>query len=96
MKTLVQGMACRPSNVRCSLVQKGGNLQVTAVDELSAAALRRFLEDRDFAVYRVGEHTLEASPLGSVNVTRAPSQLAAHLKVWLALHPGMPVRLDVH
>jgi len=77
-------------------VPKGGSLQITAVDELSAAALGKFLENRDFAVYRVGSHTIEASPLGSVNVARAPSELAAHLKVWLARHPGMPVRLDVH
>jgi hypothetical protein len=71
-------------------------LQITAVDETSAAALTRFLEDRDFAVYRIDPNTLEASPLGSVSVARAPSQLAAHLKVWLSRHPGMPVRLDVH
>ena len=71
-------------------------MQVTAVDELAASALGKFLEDRDFAVYRVGAHTLEASPLGSVNVSRAPSELAASLKVWLARHPGMPIRLDVH
>jgi hypothetical protein len=71
-------------------------MQITAFDETSAAALTKFLEDRDFAVYRIDPNTLEASPLGSVSVARAPSQLAAHLKVGLARHPGMPVRLDLH
>lgn len=75
---------------------KGGKLQVTAVDEVSAAALGRFLEDTGFAVYRIGSHTLEASPLGSESVAAAPLQLATHLKEWLVRHPGMAVRLDVH
>ncbi len=70
-------------------------MQVTAVDELTAAALGRFLREKDCVVYRTGSLTLEASPLGSVSATRAPSQLAAHLKEWLARHPGMPVRLDL-
>lgn len=71
-------------------------MQVTAVDELSAAALGRFLRERDYAVYRTGSTTLEASPLGSVSVALAPSQLATHLKEWLARNPGMALRLDVH
>jgi hypothetical protein len=75
---------------------KGGKLQVTAVDEMSAAALGRFLEDTGFAVYRIGSHTLEASPLGSESVAHAPLQLATHLKEWLVRHPGTAVRLDVH
>ena len=54
-------------------------MQVTAVDELSAAALGRFLRERDCAVYRTGSHTLEASPLGSVSAARAPGALAGHL-----------------
>jgi hypothetical protein len=71
-------------------------MQVTAVDELTAAALGRFLRERDCAVYRTGALlTLEASPLGPVSATGAPSQLAAHLKEWLERHPGMPVRLDL-
>jgi hypothetical protein len=78
------------------LCEQGGKMQVTAVDELTAAALGRFLRERDCAVYRTGTLTLEASPLGSVSATRAPSQLAAHLKEWLARHPGMPVRLDLY
>jgi hypothetical protein len=71
-------------------------VQVTAVDELSAAALGRFLRERSCAVYRTGTHTLEVSPLGSVNAQRAPSHLAAHLKEWLLRHPGSAVRFDVH
>jgi hypothetical protein len=70
-------------------------MQVTAVDELSAAALGRFLREKDCAVYRTGTHTLEASPLGSVNAARAPGELAAHLKEWLGRNPGMVVRLDL-
>jgi len=71
-------------------------MQVTAVDELSAAALGRFLRDRSCAVYRTGSHTLEVSPLGSVSAARAPSHLATHLKEWLMRHPGNPVRFEVH
>ena len=71
-------------------------MQVTAVDEMSAAALGRFLEDAGCAVYRNGPHTLEASPLGSESVAHAPLRLATHLKEWLIQHPGMAVRLDVH
>jgi hypothetical protein len=71
-------------------------MQVTAADELSAAALGRFLRERDCAVYRTGSLTMEASPLGSVNAARAPGALAGHLKEWLARHPGMAVRLDVY
>ena len=71
-------------------------MQVTAADELSAAALGRFLRDRDCAVYRTGSHTLEVSPLGSVAAARAPGQLASHLKEWLMRHPGNPVLFEVH
>ena len=71
-------------------------MQVTAVDELSAAALGRYLRERDCAVYRTGSHTLEASPLGSVSAARAPGALAGHLKEWLSRNPGMAVRLDVY
>jgi hypothetical protein len=70
-------------------------MQVTASDELSAAALGRFLRERDCAVYRTSSLTLEASPLGSVSASRAPSALATHLKEWLSRHPGMAVRLDL-
>ena len=45
----------------------GEKMQVTAFDELTAAALGRFLRERDCAVYRTGTLTLEASPLGSVS-----------------------------
>jgi hypothetical protein len=76
--------------------ERVGPMQVTAADELSAAALGRFLRERDCAVYRTGPLTREASPLGSVNAARAPGALAGHLKEWLARHPGMAVRLDVH
>ena len=71
-------------------------MQVTAVDELSAAAIGRFLRDRDCAVYRTSSLTLEASPLGSVSAARAPGELASHLKEWLTRHPGSAVRLDVY
>ena len=71
-------------------------MQVTAIDELSAAALGRFLRERDFAVYRTGSTTLEASPLGSESAELAPSKLATHLKEWLTRNPGMALRLDVH
>jgi hypothetical protein len=71
-------------------------MQVTAVDELSAAALGRFLQDRSCAVYRTGSHTLEVSPLGSVSAARAPSQLAAHLKEWLVRNPGSAVRFEIY
>jgi hypothetical protein len=70
-------------------------VQVTAIDEASAAALGRFLEERGCAVFRTGA-TLEASPLGSVNATRVPSQLAGYLKEWLARQPGSAVRLVIH
>ena len=69
---------------------------VTAVDELTAAALGRFLRERGCAVYKTGSLTLEVSPLGSLNAARAPSHLAAHLKEWLVRHPGTAVRFDVH
>jgi len=71
-------------------------MQVTAADELSAAALGRFLRDRGCAVYRTGSHTLEVSPLGSLSAARAPSYLAAHLKEWLVRHPGSALRFEVH
>jgi hypothetical protein len=71
-------------------------MQVTAVDELTAAALGRFLRDRECAVYRTGTLTLEVSPLGSLSAARAPSQLATHLKEWLVHHPGSALRFDVH
>lgn len=71
-------------------------MQVTAADELTAAALGRFLRERSCLVYRTGLHTLEVSPLGSVAAARAPGQLANHLKEWLLRHPGTPVRFDVH
>jgi hypothetical protein len=69
---------------------------VKAADELSAAALGRFLQDRGCAVYWLDSRTLEASPLGSISASRAPLQLADHLKEWLVRHPGMAILLDVH
>jgi hypothetical protein len=71
-------------------------LLVKAVDEVSAAALVRFLQERGCAVFRVDSLTFEASPLGSFNAERQPSELADHLKEWLVGHPGMAVLLDVH
>jgi hypothetical protein len=70
-------------------------VQVTAIDEASATALGQFLEERGCAVYRSGA-TLEASPLGSVDAARIPSQLAGYLKEWLARQPGSAVRLVIH
>jgi hypothetical protein len=78
------------------VVFEGGTLLVKAVDEVSAAALGRFLQERGCAVFRVDSLTLEASPLGSLTAERQPSQLAEHLKEWLVSHPGMALRLDVH
>ena len=69
---------------------------VKAVDEVSAAALGRFLQERGCAVFRVDSLTWEASPLGSLNAERQPCELADHLKEWLVGHPGMAVLLDVH
>jgi hypothetical protein len=74
----------------------GERMLVKAADELSAAALGRFLEERGCAVYRLDPLTLEANPLGSLSAARQPSQLADHLKDWLVKHPGMAVLLDVH
>ena len=71
-------------------------MQVTAADELSAAALGRFLRDRGCAVYRTGSNTLEVSPLGSVAAARVPGQLATYVKEWLVRHPGNPVLFEVH
>ena len=69
---------------------------VKAVDEVSAAALGRFLREREYAVFRIDSLTLEASPLGSLTAELQPLQLAEHLKEWLVRHPGMAVLLDVH
>jgi hypothetical protein len=69
-------------------------MQLTVVDEASAAALAQFLGERDFAVYRTGQTTLEVSPLGSINANRLLPHLATDLKEWLVESPGMPVRLD--
>jgi hypothetical protein len=70
-------------------------MQVTAVDELAAAALARFLRDRDCAVYRPpGSDTLQVSPLGSIQAELAGPLLAAHLQDWLLEHPGTAVGLD--
>src|SRR5437773_11537714 len=88
-----------PRPHRCETLlpsERGGQMQVTAVDELSAAALGRFLRERDCAVYRTGSHTLEASPLGSVIAARAPGARAGHLKERLAPHPGPAARLDLY
>jgi len=70
-------------------------MQLTAIDEASAAALAQFLGDRDFAVYRTGRTTLEVSPLGSIDANRLVPRLANDLKEWLIESPGMPIRLDM-
>ena len=70
-------------------------MQLSTVDEASAAALARFLGDRDFAVYRTGRTTLQVSPLGSIDASRLVPHLASDLKEWLVESPGMPVRLDL-
>jgi len=69
-------------------------MQLTVVDEASAAALAQFLSERDYAVYPTGSTTMDVSPLGSLNVNRLAPHLAMHLKEWLTEIPGMAVRLE--
>jgi len=70
-------------------------MQLTVVDEASAAALAQFLSERDCAVYPTGSTTMDVSPLGSLDVNRLAPHLAMHLKEWLTEIPGMAVRLDM-
>jgi hypothetical protein len=72
-----------------------GVMQLTLVDEASAAALAQFLSERNCAVYRTGTTTLEVSPLGSIDASHLLPRLADDLKAWLTELPGMAVRLDM-
>jgi hypothetical protein len=69
-------------------------MQVRTVDDPSAAALARWLRERNCAVYRPAPNELDVSPLGSINADLAAPELAQLLQTWLCQHPGAVLLLD--
>jgi hypothetical protein len=69
-------------------------MQIRTVDDPSAAALARWLRERNCAVYRPAPTELDVSPLGSINADLAAPELAQLLQTWLREHPGYAVLLD--